>query len=263
MPHYFKPMFLQVLIELTMPISYPMHYKTSINDSENRPQCIKKQASDKIAYFTDRKVSLCSDGTTSTSCANYYVPFYDATFSDIAAFFNYRFLENWQLMTNFTYNPNNSNIDSQTYQIQYMPDDNHIFNIGYRNIKNDYASLTPQQIQAGTLPDSLSQVTFSALWKLTPHWSLTGLWSYSFENKHTTNMFAGVQYDACSWAIRFLAQRYVGSSSDPNNPNNISGPLNNAFIVQFELKGLGGSSASSLDERLEMISGYNSQTNFG
>jgi LPS-assembly protein len=69
-------------------------------------------------------------------------------------------------------------------------------------------------------------------------------------------MFAGIQYDACSWAVRFLAQRYVNSSSNPNDPNNITGPLTNAFIVQFELKGLGGSSQSSLDERLSMIPGY-------
>jgi hypothetical protein len=56
--------------------------------------------------------------------------------------------------------------------------------------------------------------------------------------------------------VRFLAQRYVNSSSNPNDPNNITGPLTNAFIVQFELKGLGGSSQSSLDERLSMIPGY-------
>ena len=232
-------------------LSYAL--ETSVNDQATGVSVLSTGIG-QIAYFTDRKVSLCSG--TDADCANSYVPFYNSNFSDVAAFFNYRFLPNWQLMTSGTYNPQNNNVDSQTYQIQYMPDTDHIFNIGYQNIKNNYAALTPAQIQANTLPDSLSQISFSSIWKLSPHWSVTGLWSYAFNSRHTTNMFAGIQYDACSWAVRFLAQRYVNSSSNPNDPNNITGPLTNAFIVQFELKGLGGSSQSSLDERLSMIPGY-------
>lgn len=238
-------------------ISYAL--ETSVNDQDTGTSVLSAGIG-QILYFADRKVSLCSG--TNANCANSYVPFHDSSTSDIAAFFNYRFLPHWQLMTSGTYNPINNNVDSQTYQVQYMPNNNHIFNVAYQNIKNNYAALTPAQIQAGTLPDPLSQVTVSSIWRLTPHWSVTGLWSYAFNSRHTTNMFAGIQYDACSWAVRFLAQRYVNSSSDPNNPTNITGPLTNAFIVQFELKGLGGSSESSLDERLSMIPGYTPNSGF-
>ncbi len=239
-------------------LSYAL--QTSINDAETGKNIISAGIG-QIAYFADRRVSLCSG--TDANCANSYVPFYDSTFSDVAGFFNYQFLPHWQLLTNATWNPNNGNVDSQTYQLQFMPDNDHIFNLGYQNIQDNYASLTPEQIQNNQKPDPLSQITFSALWKLTPHWSLAGLWSYAFNNRHTTNMFAGIQYDACTWAIRFLAQRYVNSSSDPNNPSQVTGPLTNAFIFQFELKGLGGSSESSLSQRLSMINGYNANSSFG
>ena len=234
--------------------------QTSVNDKKSG-QSVLSAGIGQMAYFTDRKVSLCSG--SNDDCATSHVDFYDAAFSDVAGFFNYRFLPNWQLLTDLTWNPNNSNVDSQNYQLQYMPDSDHIFNVAYQNIKNNYSALTPQQIQQSVLPDPLSQLTFSALWKLTPHWSLAGLWSYAFNSRHTTNMFAGVQYDACTWAIRLLAQRYVNSSSDPNNPSEVTGPLSNAFIFQFELKGLGGSSESSLASRLGMISGYSEGSSFG
>ncbi|WP_116963170.1 LPS-assembly protein LptD [Fastidiosibacter lacustris] len=235
--------------------------ETSVNHQETGVNVLSAGIG-QIIYFANREVSLCSG--TNANCANpsSKIPFYNTNTSDIAAFFNYRFLPHWQLMTNATYNPQNNNIDLQTYQIQYIPNESHIFNIGYQNIKNNYAALTPEQIQAGSLPDSLSQITFSTIWKLNPHWSITGLWSYAFNSRHTTNMFAGIQYDACSWAIRFLAQRYVNSSSDPNNPSQITGPLTNAFIIQFELKGLGGTSESSLDQRLTMIPGYTPKAGF-
>ncbi|WP_119342725.1 LPS-assembly protein LptD [Facilibium subflavum] len=240
-------------------LSYAL--QTSINDAKTG-QNILSTGIGQIAYFADRKVSLCSGTDQNCTGSSNQVPFYDANFSDVAGFFNYQFLPHWTLMTDATYNPNNNNVDSQSYQIQYKPDNMHIFNIGYQNIKNNYASLTPAQIQAGDLPDNLSQITFSSLWKLSPHWSVAGLWSYAFNTRHTINMFAGIQYDACSWAIRFLAQRYVDSSSDPNNPSTITGPLNNAYIIQFELKGLGGSSASSLGQRLDMINGYTPDSGF-
>ena len=143
-----------------------------------------------------------------------------------------------------------------------MPDVNHIFNISYQNIKNNYATLTPEQIQKNDSPDPLSQVAFSVLWQLTPHWSVAGLWSYGFTNRHTSNMFAGVQYDSCSWAIRLLAQRHINASSDPNSPATISGPLNNTYVIQFELKGLGGTTRVSLNKNLAMINGYSENSRF-
>ena len=225
--------------------------ETKINSAETG-QDLLSAGIGQIVYFADREVSL----------ADKKVLFHDANFSDIAAKLSYRFLPDWQLISDATYNTQNNNVDSQNYQIQYMPDANHIFNISYQNIKNNYATLTPEQIQKDITPDPLSQVAFSALWQLTPHWSVAGLWSYGFTTRHTSNMFAAIQYDSCSWAIRLLAQRHISASSDPNTPSKISGPLNNTYMVQFELKGLGGTTRTSLDRNLAMINGYSDKSRF-
>lgn len=237
-------------------LSYAL--QTAIDDSKGNS--ILSAGIGQIAYFANRDVSLCSGTNEDCSGNENKIAYYNSSFSDIAGFANYAFLPDWHFITNMTYNQNNNNVDSQTYQFQYLPDQQHIFNIGYENYKNDYASLTPDEISQGIMPSSTSQFTISSLWKLTPHWSVAGLWSYSFNSKRTTNMFAGLQYDACSWAVRFLAQRYVSNSSDPNQPTEVTGPLNNAYVIQFELKGLGGSSTSSLNERLGMISGFDPNT---
>ena len=229
-------------------------FETSINDQDTGINVLSAGIG-QIVYFVDRKVSLCSG--TNADCSNSYMSFHDSTTSDAVAFFNYCFLPHWQLVASGAYNPKNNNFDSQTYQVQYRPNNNHVFNVAYQNIKNNYALLMPDQVSQTIAHDPLSEVTVSSIWQLTPHWTVTGLWSHVFNSRQTTNMFAGLQYEACSWAVRFLVQRYVNSPSDSNTPIQIIGsPLTKAFVVQFELKGLGGSSERSLLKRLTMIPGY-------
>lgn len=211
-----------------------------------------------MVYFADRKVNMCQG--INSDCQAYQQPYSDAPTSPVVGFASWQFLPDWYLQTGLTYRLQNSQMENQSYSFQYRPDEKHILNFGYQNIQNNYAMLTPQKIQPYTPPPRLSQVTVSGIWKFTEHWALTGLYSYAFNANQATNMFAGVEYNDCSWAIRFLAQRSVDSSSDPNQPSEITGPLNNSFMVQLELKGLGGSSSGSIQERMQMISGYNPMT---
>jgi LPS-assembly protein len=232
-------------------LSYAL--ETSINQKDNG-NILFRGGIGQMIYFQPQKVTL---STTDQS------PYYQNKLSDIAGFMSYQFIDDWYMNTSFTYNQYLRQLDTQSYAIQYMPDEDHIFNISYSNILGNYSLLTSQQLQEGVSPPNTSQITTSALWKLTNHWATVGLINYDFISKRTTNMYAGVQYNAASWVFKLLYQRYVNIDNDPNNPAIISGPLNTSIVFQITLKGLGSPlSQGNSDQLLNLVPGYNPDSVF-
>ena len=80
-------------------------------------------------------------------------------------------------------------------------------------------------------------------------------WDYSINNDSTISSFEGFQYDSCCWAVRFLVFRYI-VDSDPNLPEQVSGPVDVTYMVQFQFKGLGSTSSSQLNNLVATIPGY-------
>ena len=166
---------------------------------------------------------------------------YDSlNFSDIAIFLNAKFLNYWAIKISHTYSPKDNIINLQLYQIEYEIDETRTFYLRYKNIRNDYTTITPFQIQLDNAPQRLSEIQLSTAWKISSNWSVNGHWNYSFNQKRTTDIFADIKYDTCSWSVKFLARRYISHIGDPNHPIKITGPLENTFTIKFELKGLGG-----------------------
>ncbi len=232
--------------------------ETEINDKKTG-QLLFSAGIGQMVYFTPQKVSLCRG----VNCIDNENLAAKNNFSDIVGFFNYQFLSGWFFQSGISFDQNSGNVDNQKYAIQYRPNAGHIFNLSYQNIVNDYALLTPFTIANNTQMGApqISQVSTSALWKLTNNWAAVGLWNYDFNSKRSINMYAGLQYDTCSWALRFLAQRYVAIQNNNNNPTNISGPYTNAFVLQIQLKGLGGIGSGDLSSPLNLIPGYRSEDN--
>jgi LPS-assembly protein len=210
-----------------------------------------------IFYFENRQVSLCQNQPGQPPCIATEQPGYNQPRSDIAGIFTYNFDNNWALNTGATYNTFDSEMDSQSYELQYAFDPVHLINFGYQDNRYEYSLLTNQQLLAGQAPPTLSQLTASFVWQLVPQWSFVGLANYSLNQSLMVNVFGGLEYSSCCWAIQLLEERYL-TSSDPNNPNDFNGPATTATVIQFELKGLGGTS-SNMDTILAQIPGYNSQ----
>jgi LPS-assembly protein len=239
-------------------LSYAL--QTEVND-EKTGQLLLSAGIGQMVYFTKQKVSLCRKN----GCIDTENPSAKNQFSDTVAFLNYQFITDWYLQSGMSFDQNTGNVDNQSYAVQYMPDPDHIFNLSYQNIVHDYSLLTPSAIRgnngAGSAPPQVSQVSTSAVWKLTEHWSTVGLWNYDFNSSRTINMYAGFQYNASSWAFRFLAQRYVSvDNTSGNNPSVITGPLTNAIVFQVQLKGLGGMGSGDLSSPLNLIPGYSPNT---
>ena len=82
-----------------------------------------------------------------------------------------------------------------------------------------------------------------------------GSWNYLLKQNRTIDSVYGLQYQSCCWSARFLVHRFT-KNTDPNNISLLNGPQDLATMFQFELKGLGGTQSTQINNLLNKIPGY-------
>ncbi len=208
-----------------------------------------------MMYFAGRKVTLCQ-GDSPCNNPGQMDQFSTNTLSPIMSSFEYQIMKNIHLSAEVNYRVQQNNIDYQVYQLSYKDENENIFNVSYNNIADNWDALTQEQINNGISPERQETITLSTLLNLTGYWGIAALWNYNFQQKQISDWFVGFQYNDKSWAVRALMQASAYTNQNPNDPLML-GPLNNSYILQFELKGIGGSGDNSdLSSRLSQITGY-------
>jgi len=230
-----------------------MALSTTINDAQGDQ--IIDAGIGQAFYFSTRRVSVCNQNDNA-ECIASENPDYQQHASDLLGQAKFTLWDNWNVTTQAHYSYHRHQVDYEQYGLQYQQDPRHLFNINYESNKFDYGLLSNQDILNGVNPPRLTQINTSFLWKLTPHWSVVGSWDYSITNNGTISQFGGFQYDSCCWATRFLVFRYI-QNSNPNVPQQLSGPLDVTYMIQFELKGLGSTGGAQLNNLVANIPGYN------
>lgn len=234
-------------------VSYSL--STSINNALGQP--LFSAGAGQIIYLQNRQVTLCQQNASNPNCVAWVNNDINTSrTSDYAGYAVYNINADWNVNTNVAFNPDISEFDSQSYMLQYQPDARHVFNIGYQNNQNDYALMSTEDLIAGDTPPLVSQLTTSMAWGLTNNWSLLGEFNYAFNASRVVDEFGGFQYSACCWAVQFIYRRFV-NDSDPNNPASLTGPYTTATMIQFQLKGLAGTSNEQIETLEQAIPGYN------
>lgn len=173
-----------------------------------------------IFYFRDRKVQLEGDAVD------------DESSSSVIAELASRINREWSMRAGIQWDPHigHDSIEKGLFSLRYNDDGKRIFNTEY-----NYT------------PDKVEQTDISGRWPLGNRWSLVGRWTFSHLFNETVQAFAGVEYDSCCWRVRLIGRQLL--TDIDNDPEN-------AILVQFQLKGLGGWGEAS-DQFLEdNISGY-------
>lgn len=208
-------------------------------------------------FFADRNVTLCQGGNGCKS-TDLMDPYSDQTFSPIMSSFEFQVVKNIYFSAQANYRTQTGKIDYQIYQLSYKDENENILNISYDNIQNNWNGMTQEQINEGKLPTPQETVTLSTILNVTDHWGIAALWNYNFIRKQTADVFGGIQYDAKSWTVRALIQASAFTNAQPNDPEALA-PLTSSYILEFELKGLGGvGDTSGFANRLNQINGYTS-----
>jgi LPS-assembly protein len=208
-----------------------------------------------MVYFADRRVSLCQGDSKCDPAV--MDPYANDSFSPIMSSFEFQVMKNVYLSAQINYRLQTQKFDYQVYQLSYKDANENIFNVSFNNIDRNWNAITQQNINDGVPPPSQETITLSTLLNITNHWGVTALWNYDFKQNQIANVFAGFQYNAKSWDIRALWQATPYTSNNPNDTQKL-GTLTNTYLLEFELKGIGGAGASSLGERLNQINGYES-----
>ncbi len=165
----------------------------------------------------------------------------------------------WSTSANMAYDFPNKQMNNAGVTASYSQDSRHIGTIGYIYV---------QEID-GIPVDALGQSTATSLvdigstWPINERWSLFGYWYYNIALTRANSYYAGLEYDSCCWAFRFIAKRtFTGVGSD-SEYGNVDNQFNNSYYVQFDLKGLGGVGNSDAASFLqETLPGYHDSFSF-
>ncbi|SRR5579883_12546 len=220
-----------------------------------------KVAIGQIYYFTDRKVTLCSDASDPLCSMPTDVPGNPDNLqnkSPITALLSYAVNQDWTVVGNTIWDVQQNNLNNQSIEFHYQPpgDGKKIVNMGYNFVRK--GDIFPTE-DPDSSASNMSQTDLSFNWPLFRDWGVYGRWTQNWNHNHFQNLLYGLQYDTCCWAMRIVAGRAF-TNLTPNN----TFQYNTQFYLQFALKGLGSIPVTGGDPSLLLsnsISGY--QNNFG
>ena len=158
------------------------------------------------------------------------VPLDDMRSSDIVAELDLTAYDNWNVQMGVQWDPGATQSEKADLNVQYRAARDSVVNLGYRFRR-----------------DSIEQVDGSVAWPIGDRWSAYARMVYSLQEETTLDQFAGFEYRACCWRVRFVGRRYVSSRG---------GDIDTSFLLQLELNGLSsvGVGADAFLER--SIRGY-------
>lgn len=178
-----------------------------------------------IYYFKGRRVTL--PGNT---------PQHNRPSSDVVAYARLQLPLGWVGETESTWNNETGQPDKGAIQLRYQPK-NH-----WRSINLAYRFRRDENVAR----NEIEQTDVAFFWQLQARWSLMGRWNYSLRDARNLQTLAGVEYQSCCWALRFLAREYIQDDQS----------LVRGYFLQFELKGLMSAGQSIKSMLARGILGY-------
>ncbi|KIQ98196.1 Outer membrane protein Imp, required for envelope biogenesis [Lysobacter sp. A03] len=136
----------------------------------------------------------------------------------------------WSINMAYQWDPKYRRQDLASIRTRYLIGDKGVVNLGYRYRR-----------------DLTEQVDFSFLYPINQTWSVVGRYYYAIDDRKLLESIAGVQWESCCMAVRFIARRYVRERN---------GDLDDSLRVEFELKGLGSAGQKTESILSRAILGY-------
>ena len=215
-------------------------------------------------YFADRKVQMPGIDYRTRSDAT-------ASVSPYALEYLYRFNHDWNLTSNFNWDPDSHRTRSGSAMFHYQPEANlnKVVNFGYRYrndiVRYDQATgLWGFNSDFGT-PGSanyiknyykIDQHDISTVWPIAQQWSVIARWQHDYSRNRTLEAFGGFEYDSCCWKLRVINRYWVNYDETSLNPN-LNDGADRGIFLQIVLKGLGAVTGNKVESFLDKgIQGY-------
>ncbi len=185
-----------------------------------------------IFYFENRKVTLAGGQTA----------FDRRSQSAVAAEISASIAQHWRLTGTTLWDPYDNEVDEGGAALQYRRDNRHIFNLGFRNRRDQ----------------DIEQTDVSLYWPISRQFSIIGRWNYDLVSGRTIEGFGGIEYNDCCLQIRLLARRFLDSPAGTVITDFDEADGDDGIFLQVVFKGLAGF-GTKIEGVLENgISGYRS-----
>ena len=123
---------------------------------------------------------------------------------------------------------------------QYNPAVGKVINLAYRVRRAETGRIR-------RLPTDIEQSDISFSWPLTSRLNAVGRWNYAVSEGRTLDLFIGVEYEGCCFAVKAVSRRFL---------SNLDGDFNTGIFLQMELKGLGSIGQRTAEFLNQAIPGY-------
>jgi LPS-assembly protein len=216
----------------------------------------KGQASiGQIVYFKDRQVTLCSYQNPYFPCTSSVEdnPDNRVNHSPLSGVLSYALSPDWNITSNTIWNSTSNQLNNEALTLGYADAMKHTASLSYSYVRTDTDPVTGAPTGGGN--NSLSVTDFTTSWAMTRDWTTIARWTQNWNPSHFQNMFYGLQYDSCCWAVRFMAGRAFTNVTLDNTYQ-----YNTQFYVQFALKGLGNIGTGNPSAVISSVVGANQNT---
>ena len=127
---------------------------------------------------------------------------------------------------------------------QYNPVGSKVVNLAYRVRRAETGRIR-------RLPTDIEQSDLSFSWPLTDRLNAVGRWNYAVSEGRTLDLFVGVEYEGCCFAVKAVSRRFL---------SNLDGDFNTGIFLQMQLKGLGSIGQRTTEFLNQAIPGYGAGT---
>jgi LPS-assembly protein len=158
----------------------------------------------RIYYLADRQVNLPAGPSGAAS-------------SDIVGEATATLTSHWHARSTVQWNRADDHLQKYNYYLQYNPSKNRIVNVGKRFSRGE-----------------LEQTDISTEWPIAGRWTFRAQSLYSLRDRRNVDSYAGVEYNACCWALRVVGGRRLVIDTQRDN----AATQNNSIMLELELTGL-------------------------
>ncbi len=203
-------------------------------------------------YFETPRVTLPYEAPQSGSRSDFVAQVAVSAFKD------------WNVDLGLQWDPQTSQSQRTDVNVQYKPAADKIINLAYRYERSTVRPVSQcTALEAAALQGSptpaptvglpvtaicgYEQVEVSGTWPIANHWNTFVRGVYSLQDNKALERFAGFEYRACCWRVRFGGRRFV---------NTHQGAEDTGIWLQLELTGLASVGSASDSFLTEAIRGY-------
>ena len=159
----------------------------------------------------------------------------------------------WSLHTQLQQDSDLSKMQQSELLLDYAPANNKLLQLSYQY--NDNA--LNLNSSASDLEGRISQLGLVASWPVAKNLQFIGSYYRDLELDRGIDALAGLQYETCCWAVRFMYQRNLNTSFPDEQNTSSQEEFDSGVMLNFVLKGLGGNSDSGQQQMIEKsVFGY-------